>query len=716
MRHYVAHLAVLALADREHQPDIGALVAFQRRVDRSVFDALDLDALLQLVELCLRDLAMGTHAVAPQPAGVGQLQRARKPAVIGKQQEPLGVEVEPADADQSRQAFRQIVEHRRPPLGIVMGSHQPARLVIEEQPRALARRQRLAVDRNHVIGGDVERRRVDDAAVDGDAAGRHHFLGIAARGEPGAGQHLGDALACLLRLRLLAGCAPFKIALAFAIGAAATKGGALGKYPAVVLIVAARPVGEAIFAVAPAVSAVTIRAALAARMLLPVHPTFRALAPRPIEVAIATFSSVTAAIPARTIEFRAIRTIAREARAITAVVARAIVPLPPRLHLAAVAALEFPAAIAIAKIPARTVGEFAVGEPALRAAFAALATRRAIVTIELRPIATRLEVPPLTAPAVIPIKPLRPVAELAVGETALGALAARRAIIPLEPRSVATRLEVPPLAAPTVVALKPRRARPVAMVAARRTIIAVCAKRTLAALALPKTALGELLLGPPCSAGAALAPGGPVTPAAGIVVFVFVAGHERSHSGLSQKACAPASGRILTQNRYPLLLKVKATSRFLPMIRGIATPSFMDLALKTAENTGKAGEVPIGCVIVRGYEVIATAGNRTLTDRDPTAHAEILAIREAAEKIGTERLVDCDLYVTLEPCTMCAAAISFARIRRLYYGAADPKGGAVDSGVRFFASPTCHHVPEVYSAVGESEAATLLKEFFRVRR
>ena len=109
------------------------------------------------------------------------------------------------------------------------------------------------------------------------------------------------------------------------------------------------------------------------------------------------------------------------------------------------------------------------------------------------------------------------------------------------------------------------------------------------------------------------------------------------------------------------------------MIRGIATPSFMDLALKTAENTGKAGEVPIGCVIVRGYEVIATAGNRTLTDRDPTAHAEILAIREAAEKIGTERLVDCDLYVTLEPCTMCAAAISFARIRRLYWGAADSK-------------------------------------------
>jgi tRNA(Arg) A34 adenosine deaminase TadA len=142
----------------------------------------------------------------------------------------------------------------------------------------------------------------------------------------------------------------------------------------------------------------------------------------------------------------------------------------------------------------------------------------------------------------------------------------------------------------------------------------------------------------------------------------------------------------------------------------------MDLALKTAENAGKAGEVPIGCVVVRNYEVIATAANRTLTDYDPTGHAEIIALREAARKIGSERLVDCDLYVTLEPCTMCAGAISFARVRRLYYGAADRKGGAVESGVRFFASPTCHHAPDVYSGVGESEAARLLKEFFRERR
>ena len=144
--------------------------------------------------------------------------------------------------------------------------------------------------------------------------------------------------------------------------------------------------------------------------------------------------------------------------------------------------------------------------------------------------------------------------------------------------------------------------------------------------------------------------------------------------------------------------------------------SFMDLALKQAKIAETAGEVPIGCVIVRDGEVIAQAGNRTLADRDPTAHAEILAIREAARVTGSERLTDCDLYVTLEPCTMCAGAVSFARIRRLYFGAADPKGGAVDSGVRFFASPTCHHAPEIYPSVGEREAAALLTNFFKARR
>jgi tRNA(adenine34) deaminase len=142
----------------------------------------------------------------------------------------------------------------------------------------------------------------------------------------------------------------------------------------------------------------------------------------------------------------------------------------------------------------------------------------------------------------------------------------------------------------------------------------------------------------------------------------------------------------------------------------------MDLALDEARAAAAAGEVPIGCVIVRDGEVIAQAGNRTLAERDPTAHCELLAIRRAADALASERLTQCDLYVTLEPCTMCAAAISFARIRRLYYGAPDPKGGAVESGVRFFDSPTCHHRPDVYGGIGEADAAALLKGFFRERR
>jgi tRNA(adenine34) deaminase len=142
----------------------------------------------------------------------------------------------------------------------------------------------------------------------------------------------------------------------------------------------------------------------------------------------------------------------------------------------------------------------------------------------------------------------------------------------------------------------------------------------------------------------------------------------------------------------------------------------MDLALAEARAAAAAGEVPVGCVIVRGEEILARTRNRTLTDRDPTAHAEMLAIRQAAAAIGSERLLDCDLFVTLEPCTMCAGALSFARIRRLYYGAADPKGGAVESGVRFFSGPTCHHRPDVYGGIGEQEAAALLRDFFAERR
>ncbi|KOF15997.1 MULTISPECIES: nucleoside deaminase [Ensifer] len=146
------------------------------------------------------------------------------------------------------------------------------------------------------------------------------------------------------------------------------------------------------------------------------------------------------------------------------------------------------------------------------------------------------------------------------------------------------------------------------------------------------------------------------------------------------------------------------------------TTRFMDAALEEAKKAGQRGEVPIGAVIVFDGEIIARAGNRTRELNDITAHAEVVAIREASMVLNDERLTGADLYVTLEPCTMCAAAISFARIRRLYYGAEDPKGGAVDSGVRFYGSPTCHHVPDVYSGLAEREAADILRDFFADKR
>jgi tRNA(Arg) A34 adenosine deaminase TadA len=142
----------------------------------------------------------------------------------------------------------------------------------------------------------------------------------------------------------------------------------------------------------------------------------------------------------------------------------------------------------------------------------------------------------------------------------------------------------------------------------------------------------------------------------------------------------------------------------------------MDIALEEARAAAQRGEVPIGAVVVRDETVLARAGNRTREKNDATAHAEIEAIRIASAIVGSERLTDADVYVTLEPCTMCAAAISFARIRRLYYGVADPKGGAVESGVRFYSSPTCHHVPDVYSGFAEMEAGEILRQFFRNRR
>ena len=145
-------------------------------------------------------------------------------------------------------------------------------------------------------------------------------------------------------------------------------------------------------------------------------------------------------------------------------------------------------------------------------------------------------------------------------------------------------------------------------------------------------------------------------------------------------------------------------------------PDFMDIAISEAQAAAARGEVPIGAVVALGGTVIAQAGNRTRELNDPTAHAEMLAIRAASAALSAERLGNADLYVTLEPCTMCAAAISFARIRRLYFGAADEKGGAVVSGVRFFASPTCHHVPEIYPGIAETQSAELLRGFFRERR
>ena len=140
-------------------------------------------------------------------------------------------------------------------------------------------------------------------------------------------------------------------------------------------------------------------------------------------------------------------------------------------------------------------------------------------------------------------------------------------------------------------------------------------------------------------------------------------------------------------------------------------------AFTEAEKAAERGEVPVGAVIVDKLgNILAVAGNQTLIDHDPTAHAEMIVIREAALKLGSERLVDCDLYVTLEPCAMCAAAISFARIRRLYFAASDEKMGAIEHGPIFFAQPTCHHRPEVYGGIGGQRAESLMRDFFKSRR
>jgi tRNA(adenine34) deaminase len=151
------------------------------------------------------------------------------------------------------------------------------------------------------------------------------------------------------------------------------------------------------------------------------------------------------------------------------------------------------------------------------------------------------------------------------------------------------------------------------------------------------------------------------------------------------------------------------------MSRAATTP--MQRALAEAEAAAARGEVPVGAVLLdAGGRVLAVSGNRTEELKDPTAHAELLVLRAGAAKLGAPRLVGCDLYVTLEPCPMCAQAISFARIRRLHYGAADPKSGGVEHGPRIFTSSSCHHVPELYGGIGERQASDLLRRFFRERR
>src|SRR6185312_9658846 len=396
MRHHIAHLAVLALADRKHQPDIGALVALQRGVDRPVFDAVDLDAILQLIELRLRHLAVGANAVAPEPAGIRQFQHTGEPTIIGEQQKPLGVEIEPSDRDQPWQAFRQIVEHGRPPLGVGMRRHQSPGLVIEKQPRAFARRQRLSIDHDHVVGGDVERRRVDDAAVDGDAALRDHLLGIAARGKARARQCLCNALTGFLRLYFLARGAPVEIGLPLAVGAAAAKGRTLREDLAVVLIVAARTIGETAFAARMAI------VAAAAGLLIALEPgaaEFGAIFTRVIvartrearpPVAIVAWPVVTGLVEFRPVGFslaiaarRTLETFLALLPGLRFTARRTIAEILVKILAKILARAAIPAAVAILG----TTGEFALAAKLPLGPIAVARRPRAIGAIPARPVA-----------------------------------------------------------------------------------------------------------------------------------------------------------------------------------------------------------------------------------------------------------------------------------------------------------------------------------------
>src|ERR1700722_7280300 len=198
MAEHVAYFAVFAFADGEGEPQVRALHAIERRIDLAVVDAGDGDAGAQFVELPLRDRAVCAHAIAPQPAGSGQFESAGERAVIGEQKESFGVEIEPADADEARQAFGQMRKQGRPALRIRARGQQAPRIVVEEEPRALTRRQWLAIDADAVAGGDVERGRLDHCAVDSDPPGGDPFLRLAARGETGAGNHFGDTFAAFV--------------------------------------------------------------------------------------------------------------------------------------------------------------------------------------------------------------------------------------------------------------------------------------------------------------------------------------------------------------------------------------------------------------------------------------------------------------------------------------------------------------------------------------
>jgi hypothetical protein len=193
--HHAPNLAVLALADADIEPGIRLELTLERRFDRTVMHAVDGDALFQSVERLLRDAAVDAHAVTPQPSGGRQFQNAREPAVVGQQQQPFRVHVEAADADQPRQVLRQRAEDCRPPFRVGMRRHQPARLVVAEQPRARTARQRVAIDGNAVARADVERGRGDRLAIDADTPGRNPRLRLAPRSKPRARDHLGDAVA-----------------------------------------------------------------------------------------------------------------------------------------------------------------------------------------------------------------------------------------------------------------------------------------------------------------------------------------------------------------------------------------------------------------------------------------------------------------------------------------------------------------------------------------